>query len=91
MTCEGVTLADGTRAIVCSSRRPARCACGRRATLQCDWKVTERRSGTCDVDLCDRCAISPAPGKDLCPDHAVIYDQWRHARAGTQTSARIPS
>jgi len=41
--------------------------------LLCDWKVPGRRSGTCDVPICSRCTASPAPDKDLCPDHAAAW------------------
>lgn len=54
MTCERVTLPDGGAAIVCSSRRRRRCACGAPATLLCDWKVPGRRTGTCDAPLRER-------------------------------------
>jgi hypothetical protein len=80
MTCETVTLPGGGRAIVCSSRRRDKCACGRPATLLCDWKAPERRSGTCDRPICARCATMPAENKDLCPDHARDYLQWKSRR-----------
>ena len=51
-------------AIVCTRGR--RCPCGRPATLECDWKVPTRKSGTCDAPICTGCTTSPAPGKDLC-------------------------
>ncbi len=71
MPCTVTTLPDGTRAIVCGPGK--RCACGRRATQECDWKVPARKSGTCDRPLCKRCAHVPAEGKDLCPEHAAIW------------------
>lgn len=80
MTCDHVILPNGTRAIVCHSGRPRRCGCGRRAILTCDWKVADRKSGTCDAPLCDRCTTSPAPEKDLCPDHATAFARWKAAR-----------
>lgn len=78
MTCEHVTLPGGQRAIVCSQTR--RCKCGNRATLECDWKVPTRRSGTCDAAICATCATSPAPDKDLCPKHAEEFERWKAAR-----------
>lgn len=79
MTCEVVNLPDGTRAIVCSTRSRARCCkCGRRSHYQCDWKVPTRKSGTCDKHLCANCTTSPAPDKDLCPDHAA---EWANRQA----------
>lgn len=76
MACEVVELPGGTRAIVCGPRR--KCQCGNRATLECDWKVPARRSGTCDKPLCPACTHVPAPGKDLCPEHAAKW-KARHA------------
>ena len=76
MTCERVVLPDGTAAIVCGSFPRKYCACGRRATLECDWKVPERRSGTCDAPICSNCTLSPKPGKDICPDHQPAFHAW---------------
>lgn len=86
MTCETFVLPGGRKAIVCSSRRTPRCACGHRAPYLCDWKVPARRSGTCDAPLCDRCASSPAPEKHLCQDHALAFDRWtaRQAQGGAR-------
>ncbi len=81
MTCDAVTLPGGGRAIVCSSRKRQRCACGKPATLLCDWKVTGSRRATCDVPICTACSTSPAPDKDLCPDHATAFEIWRRDRA----------
>lgn len=80
MICERVTLPNGAAAIVCSSRKRQRCACGRPATLLCDWKVPGK-SGTCDAPICTACATSPAPGKDLCAVHARTFAEWRAARS----------
>lgn len=77
MPCERVTLPGGITAIVCSSRTPKRCACGARATQECDWKVPTRQSGTCDRPICRRCSHVPAPDKDLCPEHAA---EWKARR-----------
>ncbi len=80
MPCTTVRLPPGEAAIVCTATR--RCACGARATLLCDWKRPDRRSGTCDRPICQTCATSPAPGKDLCPEHANAWRAWQAARAG---------
>lgn len=77
MTCDHIILPGGVRAIVCSSRKRARCACGRPAPLLCDWKV---EGGTCDTPICARRATSPAEGKDLCPAHAEAFRVWRAGR-----------
>jgi len=87
MTCERVELPGGQVAIVCSSHRRARCACGRPAPLLCDWKVAGNASGTCDAPLCDRCGTSPAPGKDLCPEHARAFAAWEAGRRARQERA----
>lgn len=82
MTCEHVTLPDGTAAIVCGPRRRKAkcCKCGKPAGLLCDWKVKTKRSGTCDEPICARCTSSPAPDKDLCPDHAAEWAEMRKAK-----------
>lgn len=70
MPCRPVSVPGGF-AIVCGPRgRRRKCACGRPADLLCDGKVPSKKSGTCDRPLCSKCATSPAPGVDLCPDHA---------------------
>lgn len=81
MTCEHVRLADGTGMIICGTRPRPRCVrCGNRADLECDWKVPGRASGTCDKPICARCTTSPAPEKDLCPDHAEAWLRWQEKR-----------
>lgn len=86
MTCEHIRLPDRTGMIVCGSkpwpRSKVRCLnCGRPADLLCDWKVPERKSGTCDAPICSRCTTSPAPEKDLCPEHAAAWQRWKEARS----------
>lgn len=82
MTCETVTLPGGQRAIVCSRarRRPKCRACGRPATLECDWKKPRKKSGTCDAPICDRCTTSPAPDKDICPACLPELKAWQSER-----------
>ena len=80
MPCEVLPMPGGGKAIVCSSGRTKRCACGGRAPFLCDWKVPDRRSGTCDAPICAKCATSPAPEKHLCPQHAAEFRDWRKAR-----------
>ena len=79
--CERVQLPGGQWAFVCGGHSRKRCKCGRRATLECDWKQPERKSGTCDKGICERCTVSPEPGKDLCPTHAEAYRQWLARKA----------
>lgn len=76
MACEVVELPDSSRAIICGPRQPRlKCRCGKTATLLCDWKVPDAltKSGTCDKPLCPACTHVPAPGKDLCPEHAAAW------------------
>jgi hypothetical protein len=68
-------------AIVCTSARVLVCNCGRPGNRQCDWKfkadgVTQFERGTCSRAICDRCAVSPEAGKDLCQRHVVSYRAW---------------
>lgn len=78
MACEHVTMPGGGTAIVCGTRH--RCACGRRATLLCDWKVPTKKSGTCDRPLCRWCTTSPSEGKDLCREHLPAFRAWQAER-----------
>jgi len=78
MACQTVSLPGGGKAIVCGTT--PKCKCGRRAPLLCDWKVPEKKSGTCDKPICARCATSPAPDKDICPDHAAALAAWQNER-----------
>lgn len=70
MPCTPVTLPGGMRAIVCTRSPRPRCACGQRATLQCD-APSKRKSGTCDRHLCASCATEVGPDQHLCPAHAA--------------------
>lgn len=79
MKCTHLNLGDGMQAIVCGGRRVHTCACGRPSTKLCDWKIGRGR--TCDKRLCDECAYSPAPEKDLCPTHA---EAWKRHPKNTE-------
>jgi hypothetical protein len=69
----------GQHVIVCGDRRPIGfCICGREALFLCDWKVWEKKSGTCDAPICGRHAKEVAPEKHLCPQHQRRYDQWKY-------------
>jgi len=64
MPCTVVDFGNGSRGFVCTSRPRFRlCACGsgQRATLQCDWKVPTRHSGTCDGWICPPATHRPDP------------------------------
>lgn len=89
MACEHVQLPDGSRAIVCGpKKKQQRCACGRPATLLCDWKVPSRKSGTCDAPICSHCTTSPARNKDLCPDHGADFQAWKIRKAAARQYAQ---
>ena len=78
MPCTTAKTAGGF-AIVCSGRQALpRCTCGERAPLLCDWKIGEGK--TCDRPICTHCTVSPALGKDLCPDHAAAWKAWKAER-----------
>lgn len=93
MVCRRVPVPGGT-AIVCGPGRRCK-GCGSRATLECDWKVPTRKSGTCDAPICARCALHVGDDKDLCPAHAEAFGEWLKRReqplqrngAGTPDSA----
>jgi hypothetical protein len=51
-----------------------RCGNCRRHTLDkrlCDWKMPGGKD--CDRPICEFCTVSPAPDKDLCPEHAAAW------------------
>lgn len=84
MACELVTLPGGGSGIVCGRRgsRPSSCSvCGRPAERLCDFIVSRkgaRRRKRCSVGLCSEHTSEPAPGKDLCPEHAA---EWARMKA----------
>ena len=82
MTCTPIKLDNGATGFVCPrGKRPIRCTqCGKPGDLLCDWKVKGKASGTCDAPICERCTMSPAPDKDLCPDHAKAFDKWKESQ-----------
>lgn len=72
--------ANGMTGFICGpSQGRKKCACGsgRPAIFECDWKVPERKSGTCDAKICSACSSSPAKGKDLCRAHTSAWAQWK--------------
>lgn len=88
MICARVSLPGGGVAIVCGGSRARKCKCGRPATLLCDWKDPAHRSGTCDKPICAACALSPAPGKDICQAHAGACRAWLNAARDAGRKAR---
>jgi hypothetical protein len=47
----------------------------------CDWKLLSGKD--CDRSLCEYCTTSPAPEKDLCPEHALAYKAWLAGRTNS--------
>lgn len=95
MKCERVPMPTGGFAIVCGRTvRRQRCQCGAPATLFCDWILPEgerprrKRPKTCDAPLCSSCTLSPAPEKDLCPEHARAFEAWRANRTRNQPATQ---
>lgn len=61
---------------------PRPCAgCGWISERLCDFKLPNGR--TCDRALCLTCTSSPAPGKDLCPEHELVVRAWLAGRTNT--------
>lgn len=89
MICESVTLPGGGRAIICSKGPRKRCPCGGPAHRLCDWKVPNRKSGTCDAPICLSCTFSPAPEKDLCPSHKLAFDAWLASRSPSPPTTEV--
>lgn len=73
MTCETITLPDGTRAIVCYRTRrgaPRRCqepGCPDQAQFQCDFPIADGES--CDRFLCARHAVPQRRNVHHCHGH----------------------
>ena len=67
----------GAHPVVICGGKAEFCMCGRVASFLCDWKVRERKSGTCDKPICSSHAKQVAPGKHLCPFHQHQYDSWK--------------
>ena len=82
--------ANGATGFICGPG-PKRCGCGNRSVFLCDWKVPERKSGTCDADLCGACATSPEKDKHLCPAHRTAWAEWRKAKRAANPPPPAPA
>ncbi len=70
MKCTPIDLGNGMTGIVCTTRRKRKpCACGRSASLECDFPNEKRKSKTCDAPICDQCARRISPNVDHCRAH----------------------
>lgn len=48
--------------------------CGKPHTKLCDYPLRGAKAGkTCDAPICDDCATSIGPDRDLCPAHAKLW------------------
>lgn len=85
--CETIKFPNGDVGIVCGVRRSKQqfCECGREAIALCDWKVSARKSGTCDRPICALHAKPVANGrKHLCPEHQLRYEEWKKRHPAPQ-------
>ena len=83
MACEHLKFPDGSTAIICGLRRSKKfCACGRACEFECDWKVKDRKSGTCDLPICSKHALQVGPDKHLCPLHQKAWEDWKRRHPG---------
>lgn len=81
--CLHMKFEDGTSAIICGTRqRRQYCACGRASDFLCDWKVREKKSGTCDAPICKAHALEVGPDKHLCPQHQRAFENWKAKHPG---------
>lgn len=81
MACEHIKLPDGSTAIICGTRsRKQFCACGRECEFLCDWKVPDKKTGTCDRPMCGHHATQVGPEKHLCAQHLKAYEVWKSRR-----------
>lgn len=75
--CLKMQLPNGDFAIVCGGHAKTKyCACGRTGDLLCDWKVKNKKSGTCDAPICRKCALEVGPDKHLCKEHQRAWADW---------------
>lgn len=63
---------NGQPVIICGKKRIKACVkCGTIAPLLCDYPVV--KGVTCDVPICEACALEIGPDRHLCPAHAERY------------------
>jgi len=88
--CDRIPTPDGGVMIVCGLRSAAKkCVhCWRTGQFLCDWKVRGWGSGTCDRAMCSTHAREVAPGKHLCGEHQLAWDDWQRLH-GPDAAARL--
>ena len=75
MPCEHRNLGGGSFAIICTrGNRQKPCQyCGHPSSKLCDFKLAGAKAGrTCDVPMCEKCAMHIPPDTDFCKSHAAI-------------------
>jgi hypothetical protein len=89
--CERLQVGDQT-VIVCGVKQttPRFCRCGRVAIALCDWKVRDRKSGTCDAPMCTDHAKKVGRGKHLCLDHERAYELWQRRQREQEQPSLFP-
>lgn len=77
--CYRMPMPDGSFGIICGGRNQKMryCDCSRPADFLCDWKMPDKKSGTCDGAICNKCALEVASDKHLCKFHQKAYEQWK--------------
>lgn len=81
MPCVTYRDTKGSALIMCSRsrRKNPMCTCGKPSTRQCDYPNPRKKSGTCDRNLCEGCAVQVATSLEVggytdsvdhCPTHA---------------------
>ena len=84
--CEHLNI-NGSHVIICGARPKVKfCACGRECVALCDWKVGDRKSGTCDRPICELHRSHVAANKDLCPEHQKAFEDWKLRHPPAQKS-----
>src|SRR5579864_2875737 len=85
--CEKVDLPGGGFGIICGGHARTRyCECGRASSFLCDWKMPNKKSGTCDKPICKQHALQVAPDRDLCPEHQRAFESWKHRHPGVDVN-----
>ena len=73
------------------SATPPCCVCGWISGRQCDYRLEQAHPSvaapTCNRWLCDVCTTSPAPDKDLFPQHVQRYKAWLAGRTNSTDGA----
>ena len=94
MSCRTVDLPGGNGTVIVRrrGRKPASCSyCSRPSSRLCDFPVKGKRGGTCDVAMCERCSTRIAGERDLCRDHASLWNTPRQEAERCALPALCPA